>query len=852
MSQYQQASSTGYARGITSVGATTLSIGQFSGKSKAALSGLQSRLFHCGYQFGASLGGSAGTGNYAGGGGGGGVSISLNGVAVTPNVGASNAAGTGGGAAGAGFGAGGGGCGSVKARYILLQYGNSNGGAGRCLNLGGIYVYSQYGGANIITSGMTVTSLDLYDGNSFPNSNLVDGNEGTFAHSSCGSEYPWLKVDLGSEQMIYKVTVVNRQGCCGDRICGLQVLLQDASSNTVYTSGMMEGYNGSTAYQGNGSSSNSYLYYSYWPSVNTTDYGSNADPYPSQLIPYGGGQGASGFAYIQLGGTEYFTNVSTTYTFTSAGTAKILLMGGGGGGGIYAGANSRGGGGGGAGYLQAFFVSVSNNTTATITIGAGGTPGVNGGNTSAVINGATYAVGGGQHGDANQYGGTGSTSGGSGGSGSGASAGPNSGNTQANTSSQGIVAHGAFVKNEGGYFADDPAWFWNRSESYTPNLTTDLSSAYAITGGNAPSANNTWSYYSIELFGYFYAPTSGSYTFYTASDDASFLWIGATALSGYTTANALVKNGGIHGVTEISASITLTANTYYPIRVQMGQREGGDGFTISFAGPGISKTSNWAGYAWWGLGTDSNLPVESARLLKASYSANNVDRPYYVNVNGTSTSTYCLMDSKWNGGGWMMLMKATRGSTFEYGSTYWTDAGTTLNTGNVNRADGDAKYAVMNSAYIKDVLALWPDVGYTGGSISQTDSWSWLVNYYFYGGARVTGVTGFGSNSRNATDSTLNQSNPNSYSGFSSNIWSTQVGAYRHVIGGGAHLGASTNVRWGFLWNNEADFYTIDVAGGIGMGFGPYSAGDLAPSWNVTNGGSTALSRNMRVELYGR
>jgi len=195
-----------------------------------------------------------------------------------------------------------------------------------------------------------------------------------------------------------------------------------------------------------------------------------------------------------------------------------------------------------------------------------------------------------------------------------------------------------------------------------------------------------------------------------------------------------------------------------------------------------------------------------------------------------------------------MLMKATRGTTFSYGSTYWTDAGTTLNTGNVNRADGDAKYAVMNNAYIKDVLALWPDVGYTGGSISQTDSWSWLVNYYFYGDVRTTAITGFGSNSRNATDSTLNTSNPNTYSGFSSSIWTTQVGAYRHVFGGGAHLSSNTNVRWGFLWNNEADFLSIDNMGGIGMAYGSYSGGDYYGCCEGTKG----LQRSMRVEMYGR
>ena len=98
-----------------------------------------------------------------------------------------------------------------------------------------------------------------------------------------------------------------------------------------------------------------------------------------------------------------------------------------------------------------------------------------------------------------------------------------------------------------------------------------------------------------------------------------------------------------------------------------------------------------------------------------------------------------------------MLMKATRGTTFQFSSAYWT-AVNTLNPSNTTRADGDAKFDVMNYAMIKDVMALWPDVGLTGGSVPQTEAWTWMVNNYYSNGARATALTGF-STSRDSPNS---------------------------------------------------------------------------------------------------
>lgn len=138
----------------------------------------------------------------------------------------------------------------------------------------------------------------------------------------------------------------------------------------------------------------------------------------------------------------------------------------------------------------------------------------------------------------------------------------------------------------GMYFADNPAAFSTLTENYIGS-TTDTSSINAATGGVVPN-DSSWVTYSVEWFGYFYATVTGTYTFYTVSDDASYVWLGSTALSGYTTANCLVNNGGMHGATEASGTISLTAGTFYPIRCQFGENTVSDSYTFSFSAPGIT------------------------------------------------------------------------------------------------------------------------------------------------------------------------------------------------------------------------------------------------------------------------
>lgn len=147
-----------------------------------------------------------------------------------------------------------------------------------------------------------------------------------------------------------------------------------------------------------------------------------------------------------------------------------------------------------------------------------------------------------------------------------------------------------------------------------PLTTTNESSNLTLTGSGLPSnahkfGVNLWPYityvalgenYGFIAIGYFIPPTTGTYTFYTSSDDGSGVWIGdmASSLSGRTTANAVLNNGlGIgQGNTKRSGTIALTGGKAYAIRIVQEEGNGGDNLTFSWAGPNIAETTNLLDY----------------------------------------------------------------------------------------------------------------------------------------------------------------------------------------------------------------------------------------------------------------
>lgn len=147
-----------------------------------------------------------------------------------------------------------------------------------------------------------------------------------------------------------------------------------------------------------------------------------------------------------------------------------------------------------------------------------------------------------------------------------------------------------------GYFNDVLSFFATAALKAAPNNYNGTDT----TINEAALATTT----SIEYKGYFLASYTGTHTFYLNSDDASYLWLGLTALSGYTTGNALVNNGGLHGPTEVSATVNLVAGTYYPIRIQFGNNTGPGVMTASYEHTGQAKTSTWTGKIFYNTATN--------------------------------------------------------------------------------------------------------------------------------------------------------------------------------------------------------------------------------------------------------
>ena len=159
---------------------------------------------------------------------------------------------------------------------------------------------------------------------------------------------------------------------------------------------------------------------------------------------------------------------------------------------------------------------------------------------------------------------------------------------------------GLFKTTYAGYFADSVSFFATATPTtYGANPATSVQ-----TTAISEPATGDGSNFSCQWLGYFKPTTTETYTFFTASDDASYMWIGANAVTGFTTANATVNNGGAHGVVERSGTAALTAGVYYPIRIQFGEQGGGDVMTFNHSTATIVKTTDVTGKVFYNPATN--------------------------------------------------------------------------------------------------------------------------------------------------------------------------------------------------------------------------------------------------------
>jgi GLEYA domain/Interleukin-like EMT inducer len=130
-----------------------------------------------------------------------------------------------------------------------------------------------------------------------------------------------------------------------------------------------------------------------------------------------------------------------------------------------------------------------------------------------------------------------------------------------------------------GYHTDDVAF----TDTATVTDTT-TSNNFTI----ASIAENTTVLYT----GYLLATYTGTWTFTLTSDDGAYLWIGNTAVSGYSTSNELAAS--TYNTTG-TGTISLTDGEYYPIRLLYGNGPAGGNLNLTYAHTGQSATSDFTG-----------------------------------------------------------------------------------------------------------------------------------------------------------------------------------------------------------------------------------------------------------------
>lgn len=555
------------------------------------------------------------------------------------------------------------------------------------------------------------------------------------------------------------------------------------------------------------------------------------------------------------GGVPYrihmFTTVGTnTFTATKGGEIEYLIVAGGGSGG-----SGRHAGGGGAGGLLTGFTSITPQTY-TITVGTGGTPaasngsgtvanGNNGGNSVAF--GLTTVGGGrgGGHPGPTESGAAGGSGGGAGHSGSGGAATAGQGNSGTGVINRSRCGAG------GGAGSAPIAGF---------GAETDFS-GQGDHGGIGV-------YSSIISPGYYFAGGGGGSG--SPNDGNGDLWLGGHGGlggggGGATSGRAVYSRGGTGGEGYNQGG---TGNREV--------RSGGSGRCDGGSG-GANTGGGGGGAGGWGavgngrggaggsgivvvkyrrnlttitaptyirsgmLGATPNNPANSAaEILRNNSGAQ--DGVYYINLPDVGvTSTYCIMNTAFDGGGWMLAMKATRGATFNFTSNYWT-TNNTLNPTDLSLQNGDAKYESFNRFRATEIMARFPDVQ-SGGTIPGLGGWIWHEKLYF----APTTLTNLFST---APETWILESNDIfNWRGHGNNGPFSAQAVWRKW---GFNLTRGNGqIRFGFQWNENApdDATSQDVAGGIGVsGLANFSAGDQINCCQSYTG----VNRTMRVEMYVR
>jgi hypothetical protein len=173
-------------------------------------------------------------------------------------------------------------------------------------------------------------------------------------------------------------------------------------------------------------------------------------------------------------------------------------------------------------------------------------------------------------------------------------------------------ATGLFQSVYNGYFSDNVNFFLTAPLTSFTNSTGTTSSTAVVNSLNIllPQTSAYTQRVSYQILGYFKPPTTNTYTFTMSSDDASYLWIGTPAIIGrFNTTNAIISLSGIHVASSSkgkgSGTIYLSANNYYPFRLQYGNNLNQGSLYLTVSSTTTPNTNNLGGYVYYNVNSAS-------------------------------------------------------------------------------------------------------------------------------------------------------------------------------------------------------------------------------------------------------
>ena len=220
------------------------------------------------------------------------------------------------------------------------------------------------------------------------------------------------------------------------------------------------------------------------------------------------------------------------------------------------------------------------------------------------------------------------------------------------------------------------------------------------------------------------------------------------------------------------------------------------------------------------IGSSSTCPAQSPQEIYNLYGTT-TNGTYWLNVNGTATQTYLVLDTSYpDGGMWFLGMKGAKaGTAFTYSANYWTDQTTTLTPDFNNDVATEAKYGAFNYLPVTKLVAVFKDRDSNGFNTSGSGD----LGANSFGGhtwmETITSTTMYSrfSTNLNYVDGAVSGLRYTTYRETNSSsgklVFPYQTGWARY----GFNNTTAYNYRWGMTFNNESNYGSNDSGSGIGM-----------------------------------